>query len=141
MNCYLDASVLVSLFVIDPLSTRAEAFLADHLEIVIAISDFGAAEFASAVARRVRARDLSEREGRVAFANFDSWAAHSAERQRVESADINAADRVMRQMHHPLRTPDAIHVMIAQRIGASLVTFDRQMAASARALGAAVAEP
>jgi uncharacterized protein len=40
----------------------------------------------------------------------------------------------------PLRAPDAIHIAMAQRVGAALVTFDRRMAAAARALGIAAAE-
>jgi predicted nucleic acid-binding protein len=35
----------------------------------------------------------------------------------------------------PLRTPDAMHIAIAQRIGAEHLTFDNKMAAGARALG------
>jgi predicted nucleic acid-binding protein len=40
-----------------------------------------------------------------------------------------------------LCTPDAIHVAIARRLEATLVTFDRGMAGAARALGMAVATP
>jgi predicted nucleic acid-binding protein len=36
---------------------------------------------------------------------------------------------------------DALHIAIAQRLDATLVTFDQRMAASARALGMAVATP
>ena len=56
MSLYFDASVLVTLFVIDPSSARAEAFLSAHPEIVV-VSDFGVAEFSSAVGRRVRTRE------------------------------------------------------------------------------------
>jgi len=37
-----------------------------------------------------------------------------------------------------LRAPDAINIAIAQRIEADLLTFDDQLAASARALGTTV---
>jgi predicted nucleic acid-binding protein len=40
-----------------------------------------------------------------------------------------------------LRTPDAIHIAIARRLDATLVTFDQRMATNARALGMAVATP
>jgi hypothetical protein len=43
VSLYLDASILVALFVIDPGSARAAAFLSAHPTIVI-VSDFGAAE-------------------------------------------------------------------------------------------------
>jgi predicted nucleic acid-binding protein len=40
-----------------------------------------------------------------------------------------------RRLDLPLRTPDALNIAIAQRVGADLVTFDDRMVASARALG------
>ena len=140
MSLYLDASVLVSLFAIDPTSARAETYLAAHPDNLV-VSDFGAAEFSSAVARRVRTRELTSDEGRLAFSNFDSWLARSAARQQTTTTDIDVADRILRRLAVNLRTPDPLHVAIAQRVNATLVTFDRSMAASARALGMAVATP
>jgi uncharacterized protein len=139
VSLYLDASVLVTLFVIDPSSARAEAFLSAHPEIVI-VSDFGVAEFSSAVGRRVRTRDLTREDGQLAFSHLDTWVARSAYRE-ITTADIDAANRILRRLEVNLRTPDAIHIAIAQRLEATLVTFDRSMAASARALGIAVATP
>lgn len=109
MSLYLDASVLVGLFVIDPSADRAEAFLSAHRAIIV-VSDFGAAEFSSAVARRVRMRDLTRAEGRLAFANFDDWIARSASRENVIAADIASADRILRRLDVNLRTPDALHI-------------------------------
>lgn len=140
MSLYLDASVLVALFVIDPAAARAEAFLSAHPAIIV-VSDFGAAEFSSAVARRVWMRDLTSDEGQLAFAHFDDWVARSASRQNVIGADIEAADRILRRLDVNLRTPDAIHIAIARRVEATLVTFDRGMAAAAGVLGMAVETP
>ena len=133
MSLYLDASVLVTLFVIDPSSARAEAFLSAHPEIVV-VSDFGVAEFSSAVGRRVRTRDLTREDGQLAFSNLDTW-------EEITTADIDAANRILRRLDINLRTPDAIHIAISRRLDATLVTFDRSMAAGARALGIAVAMP
>ena len=140
MSLYLDASVLVALFVIDPSSARAEAFLSAHPEIVV-VSDFGIAEFSSAVGRRVRTRDLTRKDGQLAFSNLDTWIARSAYREEVTTADIDAATRILRRLDVNLRAPDAIHIAIARRVEATLVTFDRGMAAGTRALGIAVAAP
>jgi uncharacterized protein len=140
VSLYFDASVLVALFVIDPFNTRVEAFLSANRNLCL-ISDFGAAEFSSAIARRVRMRDLTRSDGRLAFANFDAWAARSASRQETTTADIEAPDMILRSLEVSLRTPDALHVAIARRSGATLVTFDRQMEAGARALGLTVAMP
>lgn len=140
MSLYLDASVLVALFVIDPTSARAEAFLLAHPDGIM-VSDFGAAEFSSAVARRVRMHALSADEGRLAFSNFDAWLVRSAEREQLRAADIDSADRILRRLSINLRTPDALHIAISQRVGATLVTFDRLMAQSAQRLGIAVSVP
>ena len=140
MSLYLDASVLVALFVIDPSSARAEAFLSARPEIVV-VSDFAVAEFSSAVGRRERTRDLTREDGELAFSNLDTWVARSAYREEVTTADIDAATRILRRLDVNLRTPDAIHIAIAGRLEATLVTFDRSMAASASALGIAVAAP
>ncbi|MBV8120599.1 MAG: type II toxin-antitoxin system VapC family toxin [Alphaproteobacteria bacterium] len=132
--------MLVALFVIDPSNTRAIAFLLAHPAVVV-VSDFGAAEFASAVARRVRTRDLTRKDGQIAFLHFDGWIARSARRQEITSADIGMADRLLRRLDVNLRTPDALHIAVAERLGATLVTLDRGMAAASRALGMAVALP
>jgi uncharacterized protein len=47
----------------------------------------------------------------------------------------------LRRLDLTLRTSDALHIAIAQRVNATQVTFDRSMARSARALGIAVATP
>jgi len=126
--------------VIDPAAARALAFLSARPTIVV-VSDFGAAEFSSPVARRVRMQDLTRNDGQLAFLHFDTWAARSARRQAITTADIGAADRILRRLDVNLRTPDAIRIAITQRLEATLVTFDSGMAAAARALGMAVATP
>jgi uncharacterized protein len=128
------------MFVIDPLSARAEAFLSAHPEIVV-VSDFGVAEFSSAVGRRVRTRDLTPEDGQFAFLNLDTWVARSAYREEITAADIDAANRILRRLDLNLRTPDAIHIAMSRRLDATLVTFDRNMAAGASALGMSVATP
>lgn len=133
MSVYPDASFLVSLFAVDVTTVRAQAFLRAH-KPELAISDFACAEFASAIARRVRMGDLSKAEGRRAFSGFDLWVARLGQRTLVETADIAVADGYLRRLDLTLRASDAIHIAIAQRLGAELVTFDVTMAAAARSL-------
>jgi predicted nucleic acid-binding protein len=137
---YLDASLLVALLTIEPFSERADGFVRDH-PIDLVVSDFAAAEFASAIARRVRMREVTLDQARMDLTDFDRWAARSAEPLEITAADVVLASAFLRRLDLVLRTPDAIHIAMAQRIAATLVTFDRQMIASARALGMAVATP
>lgn len=64
-----------------------------------------------------------------------------ATRVEITATDVTLADVLLRRLDLPLQAPDAIHLAIAERIEARLVTFDRQMEAGARALGMAVAMP
>jgi uncharacterized protein len=99
------------------------------------VSDFSAAEFSSVIARRVRTRDLRAEEARTAFANFDSWCVRYTRQVEIDTTDISGASGLMRRLDLSLRTPDALHIAIAQRTGCRLLTFDRSMANVARALG------
>jgi uncharacterized protein len=139
LSLYLDASVLVALFTKDPLTARADRVLRAQMPAVI-VSDFAAAEFASAVARRVRTGDLTVNEARATFETFDIWTARAARRAETGPADVAAASFLLRRLDLTLRTPDAVNIAIAQRMGAKLLTFDDKMAASASALGVEVVE-
>lgn len=138
MSVYLDASILVSCFAPDDLTERADRFLRGEIGAVV-VSDIAAAEFSSAIARRVRTRQLSADEARSIFVDFDAWTAQVAERVDTTSADIATATALLRRLELTLRAPDAINIAIAQRIGSPLATFDVKMSACARMLGAAVA--
>lgn len=137
MRIYFDTNLLVALLTNDPLSTRADALLQTHAPSPV-ISDFAAAEFASALARRVRVGDLAPEDGRSAFATFDAWVARIAARYELTPPDVALATTFLRRLDLPLRTPDALHIAMVQRLGASLATFDSQMAECARKLGTSV---
>ncbi len=138
MNVYLDASVLVALFTRDRLSARADAFLRANMPVLI-VSNFAAAEFSSALARRVRTGEMRADEARLAFSNFDAWTARSTQHAELVAADVTAAQAFLRRLDLALRAPDALNIAIALRLAADLATFDDKMAASAVALGTPIA--
>lgn len=138
MIIYLDASVVAALITKDIFSDRAEAFLLAEAPAVI-LSDYAAAEFASVVARRARTRELTRREAHAAFSALDQWAPRATTRVATIAADIAVAAAFVRRLDLPLRTPDAVNIAIAQRMAATLATFDVRMATSATALGVPIA--
>ena len=140
MSLYLDASLIIALLTDDALHARADRFASSDPGAFI-ISDLAAAEFASALGRQVRTCALPIDEARAGLSAFDVWTARAANQIETTPTDIVVASTFLRRLDLPLKTPDAIHIAIAQRVGATLVTFDRQMAASARALGMPVATP
>jgi predicted nucleic acid-binding protein len=99
------------------------------------VSDFAIAEFSSGVARRVRMRELTDRDANGVFMNVDAWLSSAVRRVDTTSSDIRSAQHLVRRLDLELRTPDAIHIAIAQRYQAHLLTFDRRQAKAARAVG------
>lgn len=138
MKIYLDASVLVSLFVRDPLTERAQHVIRTQAETV-AVSDWTLAEAASAIARGVRTGTLSRKASQDALATIDSWVATTADRLAIMPSDIRDAEAILRSFETTLRTPDALHVVVALRSGLALLTFDAAMSRNAHILGARLA--
>ena len=134
MSVYLDANVIVALFVKDVFSSRVLAFMARRPADVI-VSDFASAEFASVLGVRCRTGAVSIRQAKAALANFDAWVGANAVMAETSSADIRAAEAVLRRLDLTLRTPDAIHIALARRMNAELATLDMRMAAEATTLG------
>lgn len=127
------------MFIDDVSTARAEAFLDANAAILI-VSDFAAAEFVSAIARRVRIGEITRSNARTAFAHFDDWTLSSTQRVETSTRDISAAERLLRRLDLPLRTPDALNIAIAQRLGAAVLTFDKQMRAAVQTLGTPIAD-
>lgn len=134
MSVYLDTSILVALFTNDAHTDRAHALLRSKTPVVV-VSDFAIAEFASAIARRVRMKDLTAKQANLCFANFDTWTAQAAAHTQTTGADILSAAGYLRRLDLSLRTPDAIHIAIVRRIDAKLFTFDEQMAEAGETMG------
>jgi hypothetical protein len=140
VTCYLDKNIPVALLTPEPFSERADIFLQNNAEPLI-VSDFAAAEFSSAAARRVRMGEFTIEQAGIALAGFDAWFASAANRVEIGTGDVALATTYIRRLDLRLRTPDALHIAIARRLDATLVSFDRSMAAAAHALGMAVAMP
>ena len=134
VSVYLDASVIVALFLDDPFSARAEALFRPGPSTPV-VSDFAAAEFASAVARRVRTGQLTQVAAREAFEDLDVWLSGEVHRLQISSADVAAAGGFVRRLDLNLRTPDAIHIAMCRRAGATLATFDMRLGEAAQVLG------
>lgn len=134
MKAYLDANVLIALFTDELYTARAKSFLSTEKPILL-VSDFARAEFASGIARLVRMETFTVDDAQAIFSDFDIWAARTAYRVETLSGDVKTAEAFVRRLDLTLRAPDALHIAMVQRTGATLLTFDKKMAACARALG------
>lgn len=134
MSVYFDASLIVSLFVEEALSGRAETYVRNYRPHV-AISDFARAEVTCAISRRVRIEDLTLVQARAVLADFDAWRLSEAADCAMNTADLWNAESYLRRLDLPPKTPDAVNIAIASRVAIELATFDDQMSASASLLG------
>ena len=84
---------------------------------------------------------LTDADASARLADFDAWRAAMSSPVEIAVSDARLADIFVRRFDLGLRAPDALHLAIARRLDATLVTLDRRMATAARELGVAVEEP
>lgn len=140
MSWYLDASVMLPMLVKEPASAIVDAFMSSAQQEPW-VSDFSAAEVASALSRLVRTGRLQATDGAACLSDFDVWRAAMTRPAEIHPADIRLAGAYVRRFDLALRAPDALHIAVARRLDAALVTLDRRMATAARELGVAVEMP
>lgn len=142
MTAYLDASVLVPLFVSEPSSPVVKRWVASQPLDGITASRWGAVEFASAIGNRARRGDLTAAAGSAALASFERDFAEALGLEEAVPDDLDFARRCIAHFDRGLRGGDALHIAVALRTDALvLVTLDRRLADAARAFGLDAEEP
>jgi hypothetical protein len=134
VSAYLNASVLVTRTVTEPSSEAVDAFLKSYDES-LGVSDFAAAEVASAVARVVRTHLIAAETAEERLVDFDTWRSIRTDVIDLDASDAPLAGTYVRRFDLLLRAPDALHAAICRRLDLMLVTLDRRLATAARALG------
>jgi uncharacterized protein len=140
LSWYLDASVIVPLFVKEGASDAVQNLLQSANDDFI-VSSFAKAEVASALSRRVRKKEISPEEADIWLGNLDEWLDTDATQLAVENHDILSAGEIVRNYQTKLLTPDAIHLAVCQRMDLTLVTLDKRLAEAAGVLGVGVMVP
>ncbi|TRW14865.1 type II toxin-antitoxin system VapC family toxin [Glacieibacterium frigidum] len=136
---YLDASAAVSQFVVDANTAEARAFIR-RPGLSFGVSDLCVAEFTAAIAQHVRAQRYNADVARALISAFETWSAASADPLALLPTDVSATISVLRRFDIRLRTPDALHLTICQRVGAQLLSFDKDQIAAALELGIPLAQ-
>ena len=137
MSSYLDASALLPTLIAEPTTEAVYDCLgADDRELLI--SDFAAAEVASALSRLVRMALLTHADASARLMDFDAWRAAMSSPVDIAASDARLAYIYTRRFDLGLRAPDALHLAITRRLDATLVTLDRRLATAAGELGIAV---
>ncbi len=126
MSLYLDASVLVPLFMVEDQSRILERWI-ESVNGTLLISDLAASEFAATLSRFIRQGALDSDQANTLHTAFDRWKSEAAEPVENRPVDIRNAARLVRTPKPKLLTPDAIHLATCQRLGLTLVTHDQML--------------
>ena len=140
MSAYIDTSVLLPTLIAEASTEAVYNYLGTANQELL-ISDFGAAEVASALSRLVRMLTLTGEDASARLADFDAWRAAMSSPVDIQPVDSRLAYIFVRRFELQLRAPDALHLAIVRRLDATLVTLDRRLADAARELGVAVEMP
>jgi predicted nucleic acid-binding protein len=137
---YLDASVIVATLIPEAASDAIRRFLYETDEPVI-VSEFAAAEVASSLSRLVRMGEMTTDIARGALGDFDAWRLAETVAIGIDDFDIAETSELVRRFELKLRAPDALHLAICLRAGATLVTKDTVLSDAARACAVSVVQP
>jgi uncharacterized protein len=140
LSAYLDTSVLLPTLIVEP-ATQAVYDCLGAYEQELLISDFAAAEVASALSRLIRMAMLTDADASARLADFDAWRAAMSMPVDIGPSDARLAYIYVRRFDLGLRAADALHLAIARRLDATLITLDRRLATAAREMGIAVYVP
>jgi len=132
---YLDASVLVSLLILDAHTDKARALFMETSETAI-VSDLASLEVSAVLSRDLRAGRLNRESLEAALLDFEDLRAR-CRRLGHFADDFELAERMVRDVFTKLAAADALHLASAKNANATLATFDLRLAEAARSSGVA----
>ena len=134
---YIDTSLLVPYYCPEALSQAAERTLRSDSRPTV--SDLVEVEFFSALANKVRTREMSAADATRTGERFlDHLQAGLYVRIAVQRRHYETARGWLARFTLPLRALDALHLALADQEGLRLATSDFDLSRSARSVGVAV---
>jgi predicted nucleic acid-binding protein len=135
---YFDASYLIPLVRVEPLSNRVESFIESLSPTGFVTSLWTLVECRSALAREVRMGKMSTDLFARCRRELDEFLSASVRLVLPGEEDYRLAVHMIEDHQSGLRAGDAMHLAMARRLGSAyLLTLDRKLAATAQAKGIA----
>jgi uncharacterized protein len=132
---YLDTSLLVAALTNEAETERMQHWLGQQREGDLAISDWVATEFSSALSIKLRTGQIMTGDRAEALATFTRLATDSFIVIPVSRSQFRTAARFVDQHTLGLRAGDALHLAICADHGVTLCTLDRRLSDAGSALG------
>src|SRR6266849_10951755 len=132
---YLDTSLLVAVLTNEAETERMRHWLGQQPVDDLAVSDWVATEFSSALSIKLRTGQIGAAHRADALALFTRLGTDSLTIVAVSRLQFRTAARFVDQYELGLRAGDALHLAICADHGATLCTLDRRLSEAGPALG------
>jgi predicted nucleic acid-binding protein len=130
---YFDTSVLAAYYTPEERSAEAAAIIAKASYPVV--SDLAVAELNVAIVRKEKLGFLPQKGAEAVFSLFDEHLRDAFLTIALETRHMEATRALAARTSARLRTLDALHLVIALEVEATLATFDDRLHEAARAVG------
>lgn len=132
---YLDTSLVVSAISREATTARVQRWLEDQDQTLLTVSDWTITEVSSALAQKIRTRDISVETRAEILSVFNRLLAETFTLLAVKAPHFRVAAKFTDQHALGLRSGDALHLAIASDHGATLYTLDGRLAEAGPLVG------
>ena len=136
---YVDTSVVIAALTEEAATARVRAWFDQQPNESLSLSHWVLTEVSGALSLKVRTGALPLSQRTEVLSTRRAMENGLFSRIPIRSSAFEAATRMVERHDLNLRSPDALHIAIAQAADCELVTLDKTMAKAAQDLGVSVA--